>query len=161
MPMRMEKTKRSFLFLIFLSAICILLFSGNGWSLDKDKYPDYLIKRQINFHGTGPALEEEHWLTLYDRKFSRQITYEMDDYRALLVQLRTDVRPTSVIMLASTAGTPRVLRLVWRCDDLRDPIVFWTDRYWISDQICNATGCPKIRFQVIRGGVDIKIIKRR
>ena len=152
--------KKLFLFTLLL-LINAFIFIDNVKALDKDKYPDYLTKRRLSFQGTGPALREEHWITVQDHQFSNQITYKMENYRAILVQLRTEVRPTSVIMLASAPGTPRLLMPVWNCDDLRGNIVFWTDSYWISDQRCNSTGCPKIRFQATRGGLNVKILNRR
>ena len=122
---------------------------------------DYITEQWERFHGTGPTIGVTRWISLVDSRFPHQVTYTMKKYRTLLIRIESDIKHSGVIMLASQPASPRMLKTVWSCEDLRYPISFWTDRYWRTNKKCNETGCPKIRFQVTKGALAVGILDGR
>ena len=144
---------------IILCIVSVFLFR-QGIAMRTKKPKDYQKIRKEQLYGIGPASGENYCISFSDLGKSHQVTFKMNKYRALFVRLQSGSN-ASVIMLGSQPGSPRMLKAVWAYDDLNETIEFWTDRFWVSHSGCNVTGCPKIRFQVTRGTLCVKILKIR
>ncbi len=157
--------KRKILFSItyfgFIIYAFTLYFHSESMAQGGISERDYITVEKKRFHGRGPRIGAVYWLGLVNPNALQQVTFKMIDTHALLIKIQTKRKNSGVIMLASQVGTPRILKAVWKCDNILEPIIFWTDRFWIPDNECNSLGCPKIRFQTTRGECDLFILDKR
>jgi len=122
---------------------------------------DYIIDRSIQFQGSVAVVGRHYTISVTDPKWPQQVTFFMHKDRSLMVRIYSIKRPAGVLMLASQPSSPRLIKPVWANDDLRDPVSFWTDDFWIRNGTCNHSGCPKIRFQATRGTIGVSILDKR
>ncbi|WPD24070.1 MAG: hypothetical protein SD837_05800 [Candidatus Electrothrix scaldis] len=87
------------------------------------------------------------------------ITFNMVAYSSLLVEITPLKKPCGIVLYGSRVGTPRLLYAVWTYDEVRHPIMLQTGKYWTNRSGCNATGCPKLKFQITRGSLNVTIKK--
>jgi len=85
---------------------------------------DYLTVEKKRFHGRGAEVGTVYWLGVLQSEMLQQVTFNMFNTRALLIKIQTDRKNSGIIMLASQVGTPRVLKEVWKCDNILAPIIF-------------------------------------
>jgi hypothetical protein len=157
--------KRQFLFSIIYICFFIytftLYFHSESKAQGKINEGDYLSVEKKRFHGRGPRVGTVYWLGILNSEMLQQVTLNMFNTRALLINIQTDRKNSGVIMLVSEVGTPRILKAVWKCDNILEPIIFWTDRFWIPENECSFLGCPKIRFQATSGECDLFILDKK
>ncbi len=122
---------------------------------------DYISVEKKSYHGRGPRSGVTYYLGVLNSEMLQQVTFNMFNTRALLIKIQTKRKNSGLIMLASQVGTPRILKAVWKCDNILEPIIFWTDDFWIPENECNPFGCPKIRFQATTGSLDLLILDRK
>jgi hypothetical protein len=122
---------------------------------------DYIIDRSIQFQGSVAIVGRHYTLSATDPKWPQQVTFVMHKDRSLMVRIYYIKRPAGVLMLASPPSSPRLIKAVWAQDDLRYPVRFWTEDFWIRKGVCDPTSCPKIRFQATRGTIGISILDKR
>jgi hypothetical protein len=120
---------------------------------------DYIIREKRRFHGTGPILWRKYTLARGMSGWPEWITFNMVAYKSLLVEIKPLKKPCGIILYGSHVGTPRLLKAVWAYDEIRNPVLLQTDKYWLDWSGCNATGCPKLKFQVTRGSLTVTIKK--
>lgn len=123
---------------------------------------DYISERYQNFHGFVPVPGSGYIISRTDSKWPSDVTLEMSKDKSLLISLEAQGNnPAGLIMMASEILSPRVLKSVCKWDDLRFPVRFWTDRFWLPKGKCESSGCPKITFKALRGTTEIIILDKR
>ncbi|MCI5137785.1 MAG: hypothetical protein D3922_05080 [Candidatus Electrothrix sp. AR1] len=120
---------------------------------------DYIIREKRRFHGTGPVLRRKYTLAWGMSGWPEWITFNMAAYRSLLVEIKPLKKPCGIILYGSRVGSPRLLKAVWTYDEVRNPVILQTGKYWLNWFGCNAVGCPKLKFQVTRGSLTVTIKK--
>ena len=146
---------------LFLGLVALFCPLREAFALRGITERDSVIDEQIRFHGHVAVPGEEHTISIVDRKWPQEVTFVMHKDRSLRVRLYPIRLPASVVMLASRASSPRVLRATWAYDDLRSTVTFWTDDYWSPLGGCDTSGCPRIRFQALRGTVGLVVVDKR
>lgn len=123
---------------------------------------DYISEQRQNFYGFVPVVGSGYIISRTDSQWPGSVTLEMSRDTSLLISIEAQGNnPAGLIMLASEILSPRVLKQVWAWDDLRYILRFWTGNYWTPKGECDSTGCPKIRFQAVRGTSEIIILDKR
>ena len=118
---------------------------------------DYIMRRKRSFHGTGPVLGQSYTLAWGMPGWPEWVTFNMAAYSSIQVEIRPLKRPSGIVLYGSRVATPRLLDVVWTYDEIRNPVQLQTSTYWLDRAGCNATGCPKLKFQVTRGSLTITI----
>lgn len=121
---------------------------------------DYIVRRNRRFHGVNPVLGRVYTLAWGDPEWPEWMTFNMAAYNSILVEIKALKKPSGIVLYGSRVATPRLLDIVWSYDEIRNPVRLQTNNYWVARTGCNATGCPKLRFQVIRGSLNITILER-
>jgi len=150
-----------FLMLIKVIFISIVMSSDLAIAVRGITERDYMSEHVRRTEGFLPITGDSYVISSNSFKFPKLITFFMERDRSLLVRLESNRKHSSVIMLTSQASSPRLLKAVWKHDDIRYPITFWTGDYWLPESNCNPTGCPKVQFKVIKGHVEIFILDQR
>ncbi len=83
---------------------------------------DYIIRRNRRFHGIGPKVGTTHTLKWGDSRWPEWVTFNMEKYRSILVDINPLKKPSRVILLASRVASPQLLDAVWTYDELRFPV---------------------------------------
>ncbi|MDM8554714.1 hypothetical protein QUF75_08305 [Desulfococcaceae bacterium HSG7] len=122
---------------------------------------DYISVEKKSYHGRGPRIGASYYLGVTNSEQLQQVTFNMFNTRALLIKIQAKRKNSGLIMLASQVGTPRILKAVWKCDNILEPIILWTDDFWIPENECNPFGCSKIRFQATTGSLSLLILDRK
>jgi hypothetical protein len=164
--MQLPKIRRKILsisLMIAIPVITLALYSFVDRSMAKRGITerDYIIDRSIRFQGSVALVGEGYTISVTDSKWPQQVTFVMHKDRSLMVRIYSIKRPAGVLMLASQPSSPRLLKAVWANDDLRVPVSFWTENFWVRKGTCDHTGCPKIRFQATRGTIGLSILDKR
>lgn len=120
---------------------------------------DYIIREKRRFYGVDPVSGRKYTLAWGMSGWPEWITFNMAAYRSLLVEIKPLKKPCGIILYGSRVGTPRLLKTVWAYDEIRHSVFLQTGKYWIDRSRCNATGCPKLKFQVTRGSLNVIIRK--
>lgn len=145
-----------------LSAVIVaIMLAGQAHGLRGITERDANRDEAIRFNGHVAVLGEDHTISAVDTSWPQDVTFTMEKDSALLIRVEPLKEPASFVMEASTAGSPRVMRTVNGSDDLRSPVFFWTNRYWLPMERCNATGCPKIRIRALRGTLGVMVQEKR
>ncbi len=156
--------REPFVFLLLtvtVIAVSLFLISNNAEAVRDYKQRDYISDRAERYHGVTPVVGIGHTISTTLSQWPRNITFSMKKTHSILVRIDPIEKPAGVIMSASQAASPRLVKAVWAHDDLRQPVTIWTNLYWIPVGECNYTGCPKIEFQATRGTVGITIIEKK
>ncbi len=165
MPQSEQFISKFFLHILYISIIIIsvgiIFFLSKSIAGNRIDNRDSITEGKKRFYGRGARVGTSFTISKIDSTKMQQVTFGMGNSRALLIKIQTYKKNSGVIMLVSQVGSSRLLKAVWKCDDIRAPIIFWTDHFWIPDKECNAFGCPKIRFQAIRGKLSVTILDKR
>jgi len=147
--------------LIVMLAISTFFYYDDVSAMRSIHRRDYLTDRRERFSGNGIRVGNRYAISVIKSELPHQVTFNMISDRAILIKIDTTVKPSGVIMLASQPSSPRILKPVWTCEDLREPVFFWTDQFWTPTGGCNSTGCPKIRFIATRGSLIVYLLNKR
>ncbi len=146
--------------LIALTAAVLFIPAPAGGQAHGIRERDYIFWRREHGQGIWPRVGDVRELAPFGH-IRRQVTWRMNRDKGLFVEITPLERPVTVYLLVSQPASPEILKPVWAADDLQDTVRFWTDRFWTPAEKCNPTGCPRLRFQALRGKVRIRVLQKR
>ncbi len=122
---------------------------------------DYEMERKRKTFGVGAVIGTIHTLSVVNQGWPGWVTFNMGSFDSLLVEIKALRKPATIVLSGSQASSNALLKAVWAHDDLRTPVTFWTSDFWRPTGDCDDTGCPRLRFKVLRGAVNVKILAKR
>lgn len=144
-----------------VALIAMMLFiPPPAWGQHAINRRDYIIWRREQTWGVRPLIGDERFLEPLSHK-REQVTWEMGKDRSLLIAIWPVTETSTVWMLVSQPSSPHLVKPVHIWDNLSEPIMFWTDEVWVPNELCDPSGCPKIRFQSVRGKVGVRVLDKR
>lgn len=145
-------------FFIFTATLLVV---GNAKAVRDYLQKDYMVDQSERFHGAAPVVSIGHTISHSDSRWAQSVTFSMQKTHSLLVRVDPISETAGVIMSASSAASPRLVKALWAHDDMHESVTLWTNHYWIPIGDCNATGCPRIRFTATKGTVGITILEKK
>ncbi|MFH0728326.1 MAG: hypothetical protein V2B19_18555 [Pseudomonadota bacterium] len=157
--MSLSKSADKAIIIFFLSLTLTAIFFSECLSVIPYTERDYISESQRRKDGVVAYPGMEFTLSMHDRRFFDQIAFEMSKQRALLVEIKPLEKPAGVMLMATRPVGLRQYKEIWRDDDVKDVVRFWTDTYFIPSEPCNPNACPKIAFVSTRGQISLTILE--
>lgn len=144
----------SFVIILCIVICCTDLF---GFSPQIDSETERRKKR----FGVGGIIGTKYTLSVVGQGWPPWVTFSMGSTDSMLVEIKALKKPATIILSGSQVSSNALLKAVWVHDDLRTPVKFWTADFWRPTGECDVTGCPRLRFRVLRGAVTVKVLDKR
>lgn len=157
--MSYSKSAGKAIIIFIFSLVLTAVFFSESFSVIPYTERDYISEAQRRKDGVVAFSGMGYTLSLEDRRFFDQVAFEMSKQRAMLVEIKPLEKPAGVMLMATQPVGLRQYKEVWREDDVKDTIRFWTDTYFIPSEPCNPSTCPKIAFVSTRGKVSLTILE--
>ena len=157
--MRLSKFAGRAIIIFFFSLISTAIFFSESLSVIPYTERDYISESQRRKDGVVAYQGMGYTLSTYDKRFFDQIAFEMSKQRAMFVEIKPLEKPAGVMLMATQPVGLRQYKEVWRDDDVKAVVRFWTDTYFIPSEPCNPNACPKIAFVSTRGKISLTILE--
>ncbi|MDM8516633.1 hypothetical protein QUF76_10565 [Desulfobacterales bacterium HSG16] len=144
----------SFVIILCIIIICTDLFAFSP-PIDSE------TERRKKRFGVGGIIGTKYTLSVVSQGWPPFVTFAMGSTYSMLVEIKALKKPATIILSGSQVSSNALLKAVWTHDDLRTPVKFWTADFWHPTGDCDVTGCPRLRFRVLRGAVTVKVLDKR